>query len=155
MPTHRTKILLLRHVVNVGKQGDIVEVSSAQARNFLIPKGLAKEIDEKALSDMKARETKARENSAELVKNKQAIRESLHLQTLDFPMRGQGEKVFGGISEHEIIEKIKHEYGYTLEKRHIVLPEGKHLKTPGDHDIRVNLGHEVYIRMTVRIRVVE
>jgi len=41
MPT--TKLLLNESVKNVGKVGDVVEVSPGYARNYLLPKGLAVE----------------------------------------------------------------------------------------------------------------
>lgn len=153
MPAHKVKVRLTERIANIGKAGEIVEVSSTQARNYLVPKGLATEVSEKDIANLEATERRKRENANVLILKKQEIQEALHTKTLEFGLRGKGNKVFGGVSEHEIAERIEREYGYPIEKSHVRLPEGKHLKTVGDHDIRINLGHEVFIRMTISIHV--
>jgi len=49
MATNKDKVSvrLLTRIANVGKEGEIVEVSRTQAKNYLIPKGLAKEVNGK------------------------------------------------------------------------------------------------------------
>lgn len=49
------KVILLKDVKGSGKTGAVVEVSDGFARNFLIPKGLAKAADASALNDLKTR----------------------------------------------------------------------------------------------------
>ena len=50
------KVILLADVKAQGKKGDVIEVSDGYARNFLIPKRLAKAADAKALNDKKMQE---------------------------------------------------------------------------------------------------
>ena len=50
------KVILLKDVKGSGKTGAVVEVSDGFARNFLIPKGLAKAADASALNDLKNKE---------------------------------------------------------------------------------------------------
>ena len=50
------KVILLKDVKGSGKAGAVVEVSDGFARNFLIPKGLAKSADASALNDLKNKE---------------------------------------------------------------------------------------------------
>ena len=47
------KVLLLQDVKGHGKKGDIVNVSDGYARNFLLPKNLAKIADADAVNSVK------------------------------------------------------------------------------------------------------
>ena len=149
------RVKLLARIANLGKEGDIVEVSHPQARNMLIPKGLAVLVtsaEEKAEAD---RRKKVEANARFAIENRKTIAETLHQQVLEFELPGIGTKVFGGIAEHDILGKIASLHKIELEKKNIGLPEDKHIKTTGDHDIRIHLGADVYIRMVARVRVKE
>lgn len=86
-----------------------------------------------------------------LTEKRHEIAETLHGKTLEFSLRGTDNKVFGGISEHEIAKLVSEKYAVHLERQHILLPEGHHIKKIGDTDIKINLGSDTYIRMTVRV----
>jgi len=43
------RVILLQDIENLGKKYDVKEVADGYARNFLIPKGLAKPATEEAL----------------------------------------------------------------------------------------------------------
>ena len=62
------KIVLLEDVKGLGKKGDIVNASDGYARNFLFPKGLARNADAQALNDIKnkkdSEENRKREEKA-------------------------------------------------------------------------------------------
>ena len=44
------KVILTQDVKSQGKKGDLINVSDGYARNFLLPKGLAKEASKQAES---------------------------------------------------------------------------------------------------------
>lgn len=141
MPANKDKISvrLLTRIANVGKEGDIVEVSRTQAKNYLIPKGLAKEVSEKDIVDLKQKEAKRQENLRALSRDRHDIAKKLNGIILSFELTGIGSKVFGGLNEHDVIEKIRHEYSLELERSHVLLPEGKHIKKTGEHIIKIHL----------------
>ena len=62
------KVILLSDVRGSGKKGDIVNVSDGYARNFLLPKKLAKEANAQALNELN-NEIKAKEHKLEIQKN--------------------------------------------------------------------------------------
>ena len=65
MATKKISIELLQDVAHMGRKGDIIEVSSAQARNSLIPKKIAIEVTperlKKIAQDKKRLQDQARE----------------------------------------------------------------------------------------------
>lgn len=151
----KISVRLLTRIANVGKEWDIVEVSRTQAKNYLIPKGLAKEVSEKDITDLKKKEDKRQENLRALSRDRHDIAKRLNGATLSFELSGIGSKVFWGLNEHDVIEKVKHEFSLELERGHILLPEGKHIKKSWEHIIKIHLGEDVYIRMTANVTVKE
>jgi large subunit ribosomal protein L9 len=135
----KISVRLLTRIANVGKEGDIVEVSRTQAKNYLIPKGLAKEVNEKDIIELKHKEEKRQENLRALSRDRHDIAKKLNGVALSFELTGIGSKVFGGLNEHDVIEKIRHEYSLELERSHVLLPEGKHIKKTGEHIIKIHL----------------
>ena len=55
MSQAKISIELLQDIAHMGRKGDIIEVASAQARNFLIPKKFAKEITPERLNSTRKR----------------------------------------------------------------------------------------------------
>ncbi len=87
------------------------------------------------------------------IEERQKLAAALHMKEIAFTLRGHGDKIFGGISEHEIIEAIKKDFQIDLEKKNILLPEGHHIKKAGRTDIKIHISEDTYIRMTVEVRV--
>lgn len=146
------KVQLLERIANVGKEGDIVEVSHSYARNYLIAKKLARLATPDLIKREAEKEKRTQNNKSHLIESRHSIAEKLHNATLVFELTGSKDKIFGGIGEHEIIVEIKRLYGIELEKKHIFLPEGHHLKKVGTTDIKVNLGSDVHTKMHVEIK---
>lgn len=91
-------------------------VSSVQARNALIPQKKARLLDEKTIAQM---EEKARRRELErqlLIEKRHEYQEMLHGKNLLFRLRGSHDKVYGSVTEHEIIEAIKKQFSIALER---------------------------------------
>lgn len=152
MANNTVSVQLLQRIANVGKEGEIIEVSHAYARNFLVAKGLARIATPDLIKSEALKKKKAQDNKSHLIEARQEIGEKLHGTTLVFELPGSKDKIFGGLGEHEIITAIKKMHGVEFEKKHILLPEGHHLKKVGITDIKINLGSDVYIKVHVDIK---
>lgn len=155
MANNTVSVQLLERIANVGKEGEIIEVSHAYARNFLIAKGKAKIATPELIKREAEKKKKAQDNKSHLVEARHEIGERLHNATLVFELPGSKDKIFGGLGEHEIIVEIKKVHSVELEKKHILLPEGHKLKQVGVTDIKINLGSDVNVKMHVEIRAVK
>jgi len=134
------KVLFLQLVPNVGHQWEIKDVSDSYARNFLIPKGFAKRLTPQEEKDLKRQEKQKEQKRRETVQNKQQILDALSGKTLIFQAQTHANgKMFGGIGEHDILQKIAKEHDITLEKKHIVMMDG-HIKKTGTFDVYVKIG---------------
>lgn len=152
MTTNTVSVQLLERIANVGKEGDIIEVSHAYARNFLIAKKLARIATPELIKREAEKKKKAQDNKSHLVEARHEIAEKLHNTTLTFELAGSKDKIFGGLGEHEIILAIQKKYNVELEKKHILLPEEHKLKQVGVTDIKIHLGSDVNIKMHIEIK---
>ncbi len=145
------KVIFLQHVINVGKQGDIKDVTVGYARNFLFPKKLAKEFtadEEKRLKDKQRREEQEK-----LYKkvNRNELFERLNSKELSFQLEEtESGKAYGSIGEKEIIERLKKEFSLNFTKSEIDFPGG-HIRKNGKHDVFVKLGWWVSAKLIIHV----
>lgn len=139
MTVQKVLVELLTHVVGLGKPGDRVMVSSAQARNALIPQKKARLLDEKTIAQMEEKSRRREQERQLLVEKRHEYQEMLHGQALSFVLRGSHDKVYGSVTEHEIIEVIKKKFGIILERGDVRLPDRSPLKKIGTHQIQIHL----------------
>ena len=125
------KVILLKDVKGSGKAGAVVEVSDGFARNFLIPKGLAKSADASALNDLKNKEA-ARLHKIEVDKaeaREMASKLEGILVKIEAASGADG-RLYGSIT-------LKAQGGVEIDKRKIVLPDP--IKAYGKFEIPVKL----------------
>ena len=116
------KVVLLQDVKGSGKKGQLLEVSDGYARNFLLPRKLAREASAQVMNELKnaedakawriQKETDEAKASAEKINGK-----TIHL----FAKAGQGGKLFGSITSKEISDELKNAFGIDVDKRKVVL----------------------------------
>lgn len=116
------KVILLSDVKNYGKKGEIVEAADGYARNFLIPKGLAVDVNKQSLNQLdKEKEAKKEERNK---KREEAIKlkDKLAKITLEIPVKtGDEGRVFGSVSTKQIIDEMEKQQGIKLDKRKMKL----------------------------------
>ncbi|MBC7216814.1 MAG: 50S ribosomal protein L9 [Candidatus Caldatribacterium sp.] len=144
------KVILLRDVENLGKEGDVVEVRRGYARNYLFPQKLAIEATPANLSQLEAiRRKKAKAEEKELAEAK-ALQKRLDGMVLEFFKKaGETGKLYGSLTSKEIADRISQELQREFDRKYIDLEEP--IKDLGEHKVRVNLGRGVVATLTVRI----
>src|SRR5947207_7052373 len=120
MPT--VKLLLKESIKNVGKVGDVAEVSPGYARNYLLPKDLAVEPTPNNVKKIEARrkeierlEAEKRAQQAELIAKLQGVE-----VTLERRANEQGH-LFGSVSATDIAKALQAQ-GYEVAADDVVLP---------------------------------
>ena len=154
MSTDKLKILMLQRVANVGKQWEIVEVSYSQAKNYLIPKWLARLVTQQEIEKLENKKVTQEKNTRENIFNRHKIAEMLHTKEIILEAKWSWDKIFGCVQELDIVEKISKDFNIKLEKKNIVLPEWHHLKKAWKYDIKLNLGSDVFARIVLDLRAV-
>lgn len=114
------KVILLEDVKGSGKKGELVNVSDGYARNFLLPRKLAKEANAQAMNELKnAEAAKAHRLEVELAAAKDAAAKLEGKSVKLCATAGQGGKLFGSITSKEIAEEIKKQLKVEVDKRKI------------------------------------
>ncbi len=146
------KVIFTADVKGQGKKGELKEVSTGYARNYLMPRGLATEATADNLNAFKLKE-KAR--AAQIAREKaQAEEYAAKLSGVQVTIRakaGANGKLFGAVTSQEISDALREQFGMDVEKNKIVQPEP--IKSYGSYTVKAKLGYE--ISGTVNVLVVE
>lgn len=135
------EVILRNAIDKLGHPGDVVDVSSGYARNFLLPRGfafLATEGNKKRISLEKGR-LEAAENDRRAAAT--TIAEKLAEVSVTFAARvGEEGKLFGSVTTADIAHQLEVQ-GYHIEKRQIELNEP--LKSLGVYRVGIRLHADV------------
>ena len=114
------KVVLLQDVNGLGKKGELVTAKEGYARNFLLPRGIAKEANAQAMNELKnAEESKKFKIDTQIAEANKA-KEKLEGKTLVIHAKsGKNGKLFGSITPKEIANEIKQRYNIVVDKRKI------------------------------------
>ncbi len=146
------KVILLKDVKGTGKRGDVKQVSDGHARNFLIPKGLAREATSSSLSEHKHQQASEKKRKAEALSEAKQLAEKLSKVELKLMSKaGEGGRLFGSITSKEIAEQLEVQHGLKIDKRKIQLEHGIKALGTTAVDIKIYTG----VVATVKVNVVE
>ena len=116
------KVVLVQDVKGLGKKLAIVEVSEGYARNFLIPRKLAKIADNKSISETKSQSDAQKFKKEQEIKSANELKEIIEKITLTFKIKvGEKGKLFGSITEKDISDKLNNEKKIKIDKKKIQL----------------------------------
>ena len=143
------KIILNQEIEGLGEEGQIVSVKDGFARNYLIPRGLAKNATtknivfiQKEIEDRQKREAKTRENL-------EALATQLNKLSLKFTLKsGEDDRLFGSVTSQMISEAIL-EKGYSVDKKEIEISEP--IKSLGKFIVLVKLGQELEAKIKIKV----
>jgi large subunit ribosomal protein L9 len=138
---NKIKIILLKTVEKLGKEGEVVEVKPGFARNYLIPKKIALKATKenfKKIEEIKKKKEQLLEKERREFLNLKEKLEKISL-TITVEVK-EGDEIYGTVSEVQILKALKDE-GIELGKGKIVLPEP--IKKLGVYNLKVNLHPQV------------
>lgn len=144
------KVILLTDVKGQGKKNDVIEVSDGYAKNFLIPRKLAKAADAKSLNDVKVKEEARLYRIETEKKEARALAEKLKGILVKIPASsGADGRLYGSITSKDISERLEADHGISIDKRKIVM--GEPVKTYGKYEIDVKLYTEINGKINVLV----
>ena len=144
------KIILLDKIQNLGEIGDIVEVNSGYARNFLIPQKKAAFASDKNIAEVEAKKDELAAISADILTQAKARAKDLEGSECEIlvPVTEEG-ALYGSVGTREISEAFI-ESEIQIDKSEVQLPDGP-LKEVGEHNIVVSVHPEVSVEVLVKV----
>jgi len=144
------EIILLEKIDRLGGLGDLVNVKSGYARNYLLPKGIAKLATEANVAEIAARRAELEAQAAENLKAAEARRDKLNDLSVSITAKSATEgKLFGSIGNSDIADAVT-AAGVDLAKREVRLPDGP-LRVAGDYEITLHLHADVNATLKLTI----
>lgn len=145
------QIILMDKVVNLGNLGDLVKVKDGYARNFLIPRGMAKRATPAAKAEFEVRRAELEKAAAEKLAAAQALADKMTGIVVEIARKaGVDGRLFGSVTNADIAEGLKAK-GFDVEKGTIRMPNGP-LKTVSENTLDVSVHHDVVAQITVQVK---
>lgn len=142
------KVVLLQDVKSIGKKGELCNVSDGYARNFLLPRKLAKEANAQAMNELKNAEAAKEFKIKTETEQAQAHAQALSGKTVKISAKaGQAGKIFGSVTAKEVAQEIAKQFGIEVDKRKIVLDT--EIKAFGTYTAEIKLYSGVTTSVTV------
>lgn len=146
------KVILLEDVKSLGKKGDVVNINDGYARNFVLPKKLGVEANNKNLNDLKLQKAKEEKIARQQLEAAQAFAKEMEEDAVVLSIKaGEGGRTFGSVSSKEIAQAYKEQKGKEIDKKKIILPEP--IRSFGVFEVGVKLHPKV--TGTLRVKVTE
>ena len=143
------KVILKEDVHNLGQQGDVVEVKSGYARNYLMPKKLAilfTAQQQKSIEEAQRMEVRKLEREKDQL---ESILKEVKSLSLSLKMKSEEDnKLFGSVTKLDIV-KLLEENGIKIDKKYIDLDSP--IKTLGEHEVNVSFTKEMSESFTVSV----
>lgn len=148
------KVILLQDVKGTGKKDQIVEASDGFARNYLIPRKMAREVTAEALNAIE--KSKSADKHREDVRRAEAETKARMLKgkVVQLSVRGgENGKLYGTVTNDQIAAALKEQHGVEVDKRKLELEEP--IKSAGQAFVTLKLMAGISTRMIVNVKIAE
>lgn len=143
------KLILSEDVSNLGKVGDVVDVSKGYGRNFLLPKNLAVIATTRNLKQIEHEKRVIEYKKATLTAEAKGLAGQIEAISITIAQKvGEEDKLFGSVTNQTINQELK-AAGFTLERKRIQLDQP--IRRLGEYDVPVKLSQGVVANLKVKV----
>ncbi len=144
------QVILLEKIDKIGSLGDLVDVKSGFARNFLLPQGKAEIATADNVAAFQQRRAELEQQQADGLAAAQMRAEQLSGMSITLTSRAGTEgKLFGSVGTDEIRTAIE-AAGVVVVKKEVRMPDGP-LRSVGEHIVVLHLHADVNAEVTVNV----
>jgi len=144
------RVVLRDDVENIGRKGDLIEVTDGFARNYLVPRGLAMKATKGVVQQADAMRRNREARDARDRDAAQALADQLSGRRIELRARaGEGGRLFGSVTSADVADAVRAQTGVELDRRKTQLAEP--LKELGAVEVPVKLHSDVEVTLTVDV----
>jgi large subunit ribosomal protein L9 len=142
------KVILQKDVKDLGKVGELVNVKTGYARNFLFPRKLALVATENKVTEWTHLKKVAEIKKKKALGGRKEVITKMQGLTLNFKLEAaaDSEKLFGSVTNMDISKQLETN-GYSVDRRDIHLEEP--IKLLGQHKAFVRMGDGLEAELTI------
>lgn len=143
------KVILQQDVKNLGKKGDVVEVSDGYGRNFLLPRKAAVQANAENLNVAQAKAGSAARKKQQASDEAKLMAAQLEKVSVTIPIKiGEGGKLFGSVTGKDVSEALR-KSGIDIDKRKITI-QGD-VTGVGVYDAVIKVHPEITSRIQINV----
>jgi large subunit ribosomal protein L9 len=132
------KVILNQDVKHLGEEGDVKDVATGYARNFLFPRNFALPCNDKTLAYFESRKAEIETKKAAKRADAASLKEKLEATVLTLIMpAGANGKLYGAVTNQTLVDEFK-KAGFEIERKRIEVP-GLTFKSVGKYHVNVHL----------------
>jgi large subunit ribosomal protein L9 len=144
------KVVLRDDVENVGRKGDLIEVTDGFARNYLVPRGLAMKATNGVVQQSEAMRRNRAARDARDREAAQALADQLTGKRIEIRARaGEGGRLFGSVTAADVVDAVRSQTGVELDRRKTQLAEPMKELGPAEVPVRLHSDVEVTLELDV------
>lgn len=144
------KVILLGEIKGRGGEGDVVEVATGFAVNYLFPRKLAVAATKGNLKQLELRKHNIAKRETDRLDTADKLVAALEGQTLRVGAKvGEEGQLFGSVTTQQIADAIKERFNAEVDRKRIDLHGA--IKTAGEHSITINIYRELKATLTVEV----
>lgn len=143
------KVYLLKDVTKIGIAGEIIKVSDGFAQNFLLPKKLGIEVNDKNENFFKQK-AEIVENRKEVIASETSmLAEKIKATQLQLKKKlHDDDKLYGAVTAQEVVELLAAK-GISISKSQVQFD--KSIKSKGTHEVTIKLSSRLQPKLILKV----
>lgn len=143
------QVILMQDVRHTGRRGDIIKVKPGYARNYLLPQGMALEVNPGNLKYFEQQKKQIELKHQKTRDEAEARAAEMSDVEVEIAKRvGESETLYGSVTASEIADALEAK-GVSVDRRRIDMVGG--IKTLGEHIVRIELYSDVTAEVKVQV----
>lgn len=144
------KVIFLEDVKGKGKKGEVKEVSTGYAQNFLLKNNKAVEATPANLSQLDGQKKRAQKDAAAELAEAKQLKEKIDSLTVELKAKsGEGGRLFGSITSKQIGQALEKQHGIKVDRRKMELADA--IRALGFTNVPVKLHPDVTAVLKVHV----
>ncbi len=144
------KVIFLQDVKGKGKKGEVKEVSTGYAQNFLLKNKMAVEATASSLSQLEGQKNREKKDAAAELAEAKKLKETIDDLTVELKAKsGEGGRLFGSITSKQIGQALEKQFKIKVDRRKMELPDA--IRALGFTNVPIKLHPDVTATLKVHV----